>query len=135
MPYTRDILHTRFVTHLPGFFPSVVRIERPEVGQTSSGEEQVTGFTVLYAGLNAAISPVTRLGEEWRNWRLEFVLEQVTHRIMLKGLFSEIKATDRLIDVQTGDIHNIVSRHLDSHRNITRLDTRIVRPQAVEGVS
>lgn len=136
MPPTRAILHPRFVTHLPGFFISRVRIEEAVMVQDARfNEETPSGFTIIYDNVHATITPVTRLGEEWRNWRLEFVLEQVTHRIMLKGLYPDIKATHRLIDIQRDEIHNIVSRHLDSHRHITRMDTRIVQPNAVEGIS
>lgn len=136
MPYGRGILHSRFVDALPRFYPSFIRIERPVmVRNPDNGEETPGSYTVVYDRVPASISPVTRLGEEWRNWRLEFVLEQVTHRIMLKGLFPDIKATDRLVDIELDEIHNIVSRHLDSHRHLTRMDTRIVRPQAIEGVS
>jgi hypothetical protein len=135
MPYARTIHHSRFANHFPRFFPSRITIERPEFTQNVHGEELPTAFITIYSNIPAAISPVIRLGEEWRNWRLEFVLEQITHRSMLQGLFRDIKATDRMIDQETGEIYNIVSRHLDSHRRMTRLDTRQVHPQAIEGIS
>lgn len=134
MPPRREIPHSRLGVNLNGFFPSRVRIERPIKAQNAAGEEIVTGYSIVYDGIPAAISAVIRLGEEWRNWRLEFVLEQTTHRIMLQGYYPDIRASDRLI-TQAGEIHNITARHLHSHNHITRMDTRIVSPSAIEGVS
>lgn len=134
MPAQRLIPHPRMARHLSSFFPSRVTIERPEFTQVASGEEKVTGYIPVYENIPAAISPVIRLGEEWRNWRLEFVLEQVTHRVMLQGYYPDIRASDRMVTA-AGEIHNITARHLNSHSNMTRMDTRIVHPTAVEGVS
>lgn len=134
MPYRRRLTHARYPEHLKAFFPSRIRIERMETTQSASGEETPSGFTVIYKDVPAAISAVIRLGEEWRNWRLEFVLEQVTHRIMLMGYYPNILASDRLV-TEAGEIHNITGRHLDSHSTLTRLDTRIVSPEAIAGIS
>ena len=137
MPYTRILTHSRYPKHLKAFFPSRIRIERMITEQSASGElspDDTTPFEIIYEHIPAAISLVIRLGEEWRNWRLEFVLEQVTHRILLMGYYPDIKASDRLV-TETGEIHNITGRHLDSHSTLTRIDTRIVSPAAIEGVS
>jgi hypothetical protein len=133
MPYRRRLTHTRYPQHLKSFFPSRIRIERIIVTQSASGEESPDSFEVVYDNIPAAISAVIRLGEEWRNWRLEFVLEQVTHRTMLLGYYPDIKASDRMV-TDAGEIHNITGRHLDSHSTLTRLDTRIVSPEAVAGI-
>jgi hypothetical protein len=98
-----------------------------------SGEENIDVWTIIYENVPAAIMAVIRLGEEFRNWRLEMVLEQVTHRIALQGYFPDIRASDRLVTA-AGEIHDISARHLDSHSRMTRLNTRLVSPQAVEGV-
>jgi len=134
MPYNRLKIHPRFVRHHAGFFPSQVDIQRPLKAQNAAGEEIISGYETVYNNIPAAISAIIRLGEEWRNWRLEFVLEQVTHRVMLQGYYPDIKASDRMVTAE-GEIHNITARHLHSHSHITRMDTRIVSPTAVEGFS
>lgn len=114
-------------------YPSRVRIERVTTTQDVAGYENVTAWEVIYDNVPAAIMAVIRLGEEFRNWRLEVVLEQVTHRIALQGYYPDIQASDRLV-TEAGEIHNITARHLDSHSRMTRLNTRLVSPEAIAGV-
>lgn len=135
MPYQRAITHSRYPTAIRAFFPLLINIERPVYAQSVSGEEKPASFTVIHRHVRAAVSPVIRLGEEWRNWRLDFVLEQMTHRMMLMGYFPDIEATDRIIILSRNEVHNIVGRHVDSHSNLTRIDTRVVHPESVAGVS
>lgn len=133
MPHRRGPLHTRGLTHLMEKYPSRVRIERVTTTQDVAGYENVTAWEVIYDNVPAAIMAVIRLGEEFRNWRLEVVLEQVTHRIALQGYYPDIQASDRLV-TEAGEIHNITARHLDSHSRMTRLNTRLVSPEAIAGV-
>lgn len=136
MPMRRTKIHPKiFTDNLASFFPSRVRIEEPILADsgTGSGAKTVTGWKVIYDNVPAAISAVIRLGEEFRNWRLEFPLEQVTHRIILQGYYPNIRADHRMV-TDGGEIHDITARHLDSHSNLTRLNTRLVSPEAIEGV-
>jgi head-tail adaptor len=133
MPHRRGPLHIRGLTHLSEKYPSRVRIERAVTTQDAAGEMDVTTWTVIYDNVPAAIMAVIRLGEEFRNWRLEVVLEQVTHRIALQGYYPDVLASDRLVTAG-GEIHNITARHLDSHSRMTRLNTRLVSPEAIVGV-
>lgn len=134
MPATRSIVHRRFAAALPQFFPNRVRIEEPQYTKnTNNGEMEVSGWKIIYDNIPAAVSPVIRLGEEWRNWRLEFTLEQVTHRSELQGYYPLIKAKHRMID-ENGTIHNISASHLSTHRRLTRIMSRVVSPEAVEGI-
>ena len=119
--------------HIAEKFPSRYRIERATVQQDAAGEENITTWQTVYDNIPCAIMAVIRLGEEFRNWRLEVVLEQVTHRIALQGYYSDILASDRLV-TEGGEIHNIAARHLDSHSRMTRLNTRLVSPEAIVGV-
>lgn len=133
MPYRRSVLHPRMVDHIgEQYYPSRVRIERPTYGaQQLSGERPIV-WVIVQDDIPAAIMAIVRLGEEWRNWRLEFPLEQVTHRISLQGLYPWIDATMRLITDQ-GEVHNIQARHLDSHNRMTRINTKVFQPEAEAG--
>jgi head-tail adaptor len=133
VPHRRGPLHIRGLTHLNEKYPSRVRIERSVTEQDAAGEMDTTSWKVIYDNVPAAIMAVIRLGEEFRNWRLEVVLEQVTHRIALQGYYPDVLASDRLV-TQSGEIHNITARHLDSHSRMTRLNTRLVSPEAIVGV-
>lgn len=136
MPMRRNVMHPKMlVRNLASFFPSRVRIEEPifQSPLPASGEAKVVGWNIIYDNVPAAVSAVVRLGEEFRNWRLEFPLEQVTHRILLQGYYPKITAKHRLV-TDTGEIHDISARHLDSHSNLTRINSRLVSPEAIEGV-
>lgn len=133
MPHRRDVVHPRMWNHIPERYDSRCRIERGVVTQSEAGEEDIISWSVIYDNIPCAIMAVIRLGEEFRNWRLEVILEQVTHRISLQGYYPNILASDRLITAG-GEIHNITARHLDSQSTATRLNTRLVSPEAIIGV-
>jgi len=135
MPYPRALVPRAVTQRLPAFFPTRVRIESPVTTKNpANGEMEVTGWGTVYDDVPAAVSPVIRLGEEWRNWRLEYVYEQVTHRAQLDGYYPDIKASHRMVDVKTGVVHNISAAHASSHLRLTRIMSRVVDPQAVEGL-
>jgi len=136
MPATRTVVPRSHAAALPTFFPNRVRIESPVyTTNPANGEKLIdeNSWQVIYDNVPAAVTPVIRLGEEWRNWRLEFPLEQVTHRTELQGYYPLIKAKHRMID-ETGTIHNITASHLSSHKRLTRIMSRVVSPEAIEGI-
>lgn len=136
MPGLRTLAHPRMRgQNQRQFFPETVRIEmKGTVTQAANGQEVITW--VPRPGckfVRATVTGVIRLGEEWRNWRNQFVLEQVTHMCQLDGVYPQIQADDRMVRAN-GEIHDIQSRHIDSHVTITRLHTRLKSPEAVPGL-
>jgi len=135
---TAAIIHHDMLPRLAaeGFYPSKVTIQRPIRVQSLSGEEEVDHWENVYEHVRAAVSVVLRHIEEWRNWRIDFVMEQVTHNIALPGLYPDIQADWRLVVEGTDplEIHNISSRHLDSHVMLTRVMTRVTYPAAEPGL-
>lgn len=136
MPRLRPLVHPDLFGRLAseGFYPALVTFESPVRVAQPSGEPLITEW-VPVAGLidiRATVTAVLRLVEEWRNWRLEYVMEQVTHQTSLDGPYPAIDATMRMV-LPSGEIHNVVSRHIDSHSSTTRVMSRIFHPTAVEG--
>lgn len=135
MPGVRTVIHPRFRGQTSRqFFPEVVRIEKKVESQAANGELSYTW--VPREGVeqvHATVTGVIRLGEEWRNWRNQFVLEQITHMCELDGYYPQIQSDDRLVR-ESGDILNIQSRHVDSHAMLTRVHARLVSPEAVPGL-
>jgi hypothetical protein len=134
MPGIRTPFHPRLLGQTARqFFPEVVRLESPTVTDAPSGSGARKVAWNLEMEVRATVTPVVRLGEEWRNFRLPFVFLQITHMIELDGYYPEITNNWRVVE-PSGQVHNIQSSMLDSHSKLTRLHTRIMSPTAVEGL-